>query len=401
MMQDNHVLPAVATAVLVSAMVMTYVSAKSRRHGCKAGKKRQLSDLVRSNIQDLTPYRCARDDYSEGVLLDANENSYGPSLVAGQGTVDLEGLDLNRYPDPQQLEVKALLAEMRGVRPEQIFVGVGSDEAIDLLIRIFCTPGEDSIIVTPPSYGMYKVCAKVNDVQTQQVPLTPDYDVVVSEVLRAATPSSKLLFLCSPGNPTGKSIPASVVRDIVRGGFDGIVVVDEAYVDFSGKDSACSLIDELDKVVVLQTLSKAFGLAAIRMGFAYANEHIIQYMNNVKAPYNVNRLTQEVAVRALKDRSLYEDRVTTILDERIRLQEALRRYSFVKEVKESDANFFLVQVDHAQEIYKRMANNGVVVRFRGNELHCKDCLRVTVGTAAENNRLLELLEKTVAAISAP
>ncbi|CBJ30455.1 Histidinol-phosphate transaminase [Ectocarpus siliculosus] len=400
MMQDKHVLPAVATAVLVSAMVMTYVSAKSRRHGCK-GEKRQLSDLVRSNIQDLTPYRCARDDYSEGVLLDANENSYGPSLVAGQGTVDLEGLDLNRYPDPQQLEVKALLAEMRGVRPEQIFVGVGSDEAIDLLIRIFCTPGEDSIIVTPPSYGMYKVCAKVNDVQTQQVPLTPDYDVVVSEVLRAATPSSKLLFLCSPGNPTGKSIPASVVRDIVGGGFDGIVVVDEAYVDFSGKDSACSLIDELDTVVVLQTLSKAFGLAAIRMGFAYANEHIIQYMNNVKAPYNVNRLTQEVAVRALKDRSLYEDRVTTILDERIRLQEALRRYSFVKEVKESDANFFLVQVDHAQEIYKRMANNGVVVRFRGNELHCKDCLRVTVGTAAENNRLLELLEKTVAAISAP
>ncbi|CAN0322219.1 unnamed protein product [Ectocarpus sp. 12 AP-2014] len=290
---------------------------------------------------------------------------------------------------------------MRGVRPEQIFVGVGSDEAIDLLIRIFCTPGEDSIIVTPPSYGMYKVCAKVNNVQTQQVPLTPDYDVVVSEVLRAATPSSKILFLCSPGNPTGKSIPASVVKDIVRGGFDGIVVVDEAYVDFSGKDSACSLIDELDTVVVLQTLSKAFGLAAIRMGFAYANEHIIQYMNNVKAPYNVNRLTQEVAVRTLKDRSLYEDRVTTILDERIRLQEALRRYSFVKEVKESDANFFLVQVDHAQEIYKRMANNGVVVRFRGNELHCKDCLRVTVGTAEENNRLLELLEKTVAAISAP
>ncbi|CAB1113205.1 unnamed protein product [Ectocarpus sp. CCAP 1310/34] len=400
MMQDKHVLPAVATAVLVSAMVLTYISSKSRRHGCK-GEKRHMSDLVRSNIQDLTPYRCARDDYSEGVLLDANENSYGPSLVAGQGTVDLEGLDLNRYPDPQQLEVKALLAEMRGVRPEQIFVGVGSDEAIDLLVRIFCTPGEDSIIVTPPSYGMYKVCAKVNDVQTQEVPLTPDYDVVVSEVLRAATPSSKILFLCSPGNPTGKSIPASVVRDIVRGGFDGVVVVDEAYVDFSGKDSACSLIDELDTVVVLQTLSKAFGLAAIRMGFAYANEHIIQYMNNVKAPYNVNRLTQEVAVRALKDRSLYEDRVTTILDERIRLQEALRRYSFVKEVKESDANFFLVQVDHAQEIYKRMANNGVVVRFRGNELHCKDCLRVTVGTAEENNRLLELLEKTVATISAP
>ncbi|CAM9159599.1 unnamed protein product [Ectocarpus sp. 4 AP-2014] len=400
-MQDKHVLPAVATAVLVSAMVLTYVSAKSRRHGCKAGEKRQLSDLVRSNIQDLTPYRCARDDYSEGVLLDANENSYGPSLVAGQGTVDLEGLDLNRYPDPQQLEVKALLAEMRGVRPEQIFVGVGSDEAIDLLIRIFCAPGEDSIIVTPPSYGMYKVCAKVNDVQTQQVPLTPDYDVVVSEVLRAATPSSKILFLCSPGNPTGKSIPASVVRDIVRGGFNGIVVVDEAYVDFSGKDSACALIDELNTVVVLQTLSKAFGLAAIRMGFAYANEHIIQYMNNVKAPYNVNRLTQEVAVRALKDRSLYEDRITTILNERIRLQEALRRYSFVKEVKESDANFFLVQVDNAHEIYKRMANNGVVVRFRGNELHCKDCLRVTVGTAEENNLLLELLEKTVAAISAP
>ncbi|CAM9935855.1 unnamed protein product, partial [Hapterophycus canaliculatus] len=209
---------------------------------------------------------------------------------------------------------------------------------------LFCSPGEDTIIVTPPTYGMYKVCAKVNDVRIQQVPLTPDYDVVVSEILRAATPSSKLLFLCSPGNPTGKSVPASVVRDIVSGGFDGIVVVDEAYVDFSGKESACSLIDELDRVVVLQTLSKAFGMAAIRMGFAYANEDIIQYMNNVKAPYNVNRLTQEVAVRALSDRSLFRENVATILQERLRLQEALRQLSFVHEVKESDANFFLVQV---------------------------------------------------------
>eukprot|EP00752_Nemacystus_decipiens_P003177 g2940.t1 len=399
-MQGNDANTIVSTAGAIAAAVLAcYLVSKRKNAGC-TGEKRPLTSLVRSNIRDLTPYRCARDDYSEGVLLDANENSFGPGIAPTQGNVSLEGLSLNRYPDPKQMEVKALLAEMRGVRPEQIFVGVGSDEAIDLLIRIFCSPGEDTIIVTPPTYGMYKVCAKVNDVEIQQVPLTPDYDVVVSEVLRAATPFSKLLFLCSPGNPTGKSVPASVVRDIVAGGFDGIVVVDEAYVDFSGKESACSLIDELDRVVVLQTMSKAFGMAAIRMGFAYANEHIIQYMNNVKAPYNVNRLTQEVAVRALADRTLYQELVTAILKERIRLQEALRRFSFVKEVKESDANFFLVRVDHAQEVYKRMADNGVVVRFRGNELHCKDCLRVTVGTVEENDRMLELLEETVAAISA-
>eukprot|EP00903_Cladosiphon_okamuranus_P007592 g7365.t1 len=388
-----------AIAATTAIALLTYLANKKKSAGC-AGEKRPLTSLVRSNIQELTPYRCARDDYSDGVLLDANENSFGPALVPTQGNLSLEGLSLNRYPDPKQLEVKAFLAEMRGVRPEQIFVGVGSDEAIDLLIRVFCTPGKDTIIVTPPTYGMYKVCAKVNDVEVQEVPLTPDYDVVVSKVLRAATRSSKLLFLCSPGNPTGKSVPASVVRDIVAGGFDGIIVVDEAYVDFSDKESACSLVDELDRVVVLQTLSKAFGMAAIRMGFAYANEHIIQHMNNIKAPYNVNRLSQEVAVRALADQRLYQENIAAILKERIRLQETLRRLSFVKEVKESDANFFLVQVDHAQEIYKRMADNGVVVRFRGNELHCKDCLRLTVGTAEENDRMLELLEETAAAVSA-
>ncbi|CAM9322662.1 unnamed protein product [Discosporangium mesarthrocarpum] len=362
-------------------------------------RKRGLEEIVRPNIQELTPYRCARDDYSDGVLLDANENSFGPALEAKKVELDVKSLSLNRYPDPQQIEVKTLLAKLRGVRLEQIFVGVGSDEAIDLLIRIFCRPGKDTILITPPTYGMYKVCAKVNDVQVQTVPLTPSFDVVVSEVLKAVTPETKLIFLCSPGNPTGKSVPLSVVREIIAGGFDGIVVVDEAYVDFSGKESACSLVQELDRVVVLQTLSKAFGMAAIRMGMAYASESIIQYMNNVKAPYNVNRLSQELAVKALCNLSVYKNNVSKILAERAKLMSSMAKLTCVREVKDTDANFFLIKVDRAEEVYKKMADSGVVVRFRGKELHCTGCLRVTIGTPEENLRLRELLDKTAASLS--
>ncbi|CAM9436080.1 unnamed protein product, partial [Chrysoparadoxa australica] len=226
----------------------------------------------------LASHRCARDDYSEGILLDANENSYGPTVEGSTVELSVEDLQLNRYPDPaqasnqyrssSQLEVKKLLCGLKdnGITPANIFVGVGSDEAIDILMRIFCAPGKDSILVTPPTYGMYKVCAKVNDVAVQMVPLTPEFDVVVSDVLRAVKPSTKLLFLCSPGNPTGVVVPLQVVRDI-HAAYDGIIVVDEAYIDFASQPSACDLVAEgLDRVVVLQTLSKAWGMAAIRMG---------------------------------------------------------------------------------------------------------------------------------------
>jgi histidinol-phosphate aminotransferase len=252
-----------ATAVLsaVGAVAAWATLTRGRRRGGGGGgggAKGALTGLARDNITELTPYRCARDDYSEGVLLDANENSYGPTLQGDSIELDLRDLELNRYPDPYQNRVKALLAELRGVSPRNIFVGVGSDEAIDLIIRIFCAPGRDAILITPPTYGMYKVCAKVNDVAIQQAPLTPSFEVDMTCLRAAIRPNTKIVFLCSPGNPTAKTIPLDIVRQ-VHACFPGIVVVDEAYIDFAESPSATQLVGELDRVVVMQ-VGQAVGL---------------------------------------------------------------------------------------------------------------------------------------------
>lgn len=350
--------------------------------------------LARSNILALHPYRCARDDYSKGILLDANENSLGPAVnELASNQIDLE---LNRYPCPYQVPLKQLYANYRGVSsPNKIFVGVGSDEAIDLLFRIFCTPGKDAVITTPPTYGMYKVCAAVNDVNVTAVPLTDSFDLRIPEMLEAVTEQTKLLFVCSPGNPTAKAIPLSDVRKLAESSYKGLIIVDEAYIDFSSAGSAVELVDEYPNIVVLQTLSKAFGLAGIRLGFAIGNEDVIQLMNNVKAPYNVNSMTSEVARNAINNIDSLESKVKAILEQRAVVMEKLRGLDFVVKVHPSDANFVLFEVKkNAYEIYKTMADHGVVTRFRGNEMHCNECIRVTIGSEGDNQKFLNLMIKT-------
>jgi len=289
-----------------------------------------------------------------------------------------------------------------GIAPANLFVGVGSDEAIDLLMRIFCRPGQDNIVITPPTYGMYKVCAKVNDVEIVKVPLTPDFDVQVAETIAGANDNSKLMFICSPGNPTSKTILLSVIEELASSkDYQGIVVVDEAYIDFATSDngtpvSAVSLVNKYPNIVVLQTLSKAFGLAGIRCGFCIGSPDVIQLMNNVKAPYNVNSLTSEVAINAMKSIATLETNVKSVLEQRDYVQNALLKQSdVVVKVYPSDSNFLLFRVaKYAKEMYKIMADKGVVTRYRGTELHCDECIRVTVGTQEENDTFLNLLKET-------
>lgn len=325
--------------------------------------------IARPNILSLHPYRCARDDYDSGVLLDANENAYGPaSLPSNSLNPPDNGMELERYPCPYQRIIKKLLCDYRNrtsggcITDDNVFVGVGSDEAIDLLIRIFCTPGNtsgggDAIMITPPTYGMYKVCANVNDVGIQSVPLTPDFDVEVDKVLDAVNDKTKLLFLCSPGNPTAKTIPLSVVKEIAESGrYNGLIVVDEAYVDFASEKSATSLVSRYNNIVVLQTLSKAFGLAGIRCGFAIGPPDVIQLMNNVKAPYNVNKLTSDAAANALKNTDVLEKHVKSVLGERELLRKELEGLDFVEKVYPSDSNFLLFRVKQkANELYKTVS----------------------------------------------
>ncbi|KAL7530735.1 hypothetical protein ACHAXR_006919 [Thalassiosira sp. AJA248-18] len=372
--------------------------------------------LARPNVLSLQPYRCARDDYSTGILLDANENALGPTSLPTNSLDPYDnGMELERYPCPYQRGIKQLLCDYRngksntnnsnsseGIKPENVFCGVGSDEAIDLLIRIFCTPGcttgdGDAIMITPPTYGMYKVCANVNDVGIQSVPLTPDFDLRIPEILKSVTPQTKLLFVCSPGNPTAKSIPLSDIRQLASSpSTQGLlIIVDEAYIDFSSTPSATSLVTEYDNIIVLQTLSKAFGMAGIRCGFAIGPSDVIQLMNNVKAPYNVNKLTSDAANNALKNTKLLEENVRGVLEQRRVVAGELEKLEFVEKIYPSDSNFLLFRVkEKANEVYKTMADRGVVSRFRGREMHCNECLRVTIGTPDENRKFLDML-KTV------
>lgn len=340
------------------------------------------SRLARPNILELQPYRCARDDYSEGILLDANENAIGPTSVPTNSLDPYDNhLKLERYPDPYQYDLKEKYAAYRGhgLTPANLFVGVGSDEAIDLLMRIFCQPAVDNILITPPTYGMYKVCAKVNDVEVLSCPLSKDFDLRVPEVskktevriycgyestqpsflssliqtLEAANSRTKLLFICSPGNPTCKAIPLGEIEKVAASSqYEGLVVVDEAYVDFSDKGSAISLIHKYPNIVVLQTLSKAFGLAGIRCGFAIAAPDVIQLMNNVKAPYNVNSLTSEVAINALNAINTLEKNISILLSQRDVVAAKLESLDFVVEVFPSDSNFILFRMlANAKDVY--------------------------------------------------
>mmetsp|Transcript_13852 Transcript_13852/g.20658 ORF Transcript_13852/g.20658 Transcript_13852/m.20658 type:complete len:385 (-) Transcript_13852:89-1243(-) len=361
------------------------------------------ASLARPNILALHPYRCARDDYSDGILLDANENAIGPTSLPTNSLPNNNSLVLERYPCPYQIPLKELYAAHRGgnIGSKNIFVGVGSDEAIDLLMRIFCKPGEDAIMTTPPTYGMYKVCANINDVGIVEVPLTEEFDLRITEMLDAVTDKVKLMFICSPGNPTCKAIPIDDVKRLAESPYKGLIVVDEAYVDFSTEESAIKLIETYPNILVLQTLSKAFGLAGIRCGFAIGYDDIIQLMNNVKAPYNVNKLTSEVAINAMKNISTLEKNIKVLLDQREVVAKELKEMDFVVKVYPSDSNFLLVRLKKlSKDVYKHMADNGIVVRYRGSEMHCKECLRITIGTEKENRACLQLLTKTYKELAA-
>ena len=338
-----------------------------------------LQKLVRQNIISLKPYSSARDEFSgeAGVFLDANENPFG---------------DLNRYPDPHQQTLKDKLKDIKKLTSKQVFIGNGSDEVIDLLIRIFCNPSVDKIIVCPPTYGMYEVAANINDVMVLSVPLTQDFQldtVALQQVISQSEPNTlKLIFLCTPNNPTGNSIDNI---EWVLANFNGIVVVDEAYIDFSERTSFIEKLALYPNLVVVQTFSKAWGLAAARIGIAYASETIIALMQKVKPPYNVSSLNQEAALKALDNEHVIVHQKAHILEQRTYLETSLSQLPIVKKVFPSDANFILIEVEDADKLYEHLVIKNIVVRNRNTII--KNCLRITIGTIVENQYLIEVLKR--------
>jgi histidinol-phosphate aminotransferase len=341
-----------------------------------------LEKLVRENVKNLVPYSSARKEFTGAaeIFLDANENSFGSPTEKS----------FNRYPDPLQTKIKERIAVWRGQSPEHIFIGNGSDEAIDLLFRVFCEPGNDEIITTPPTYGMYEVSANINDIRVKKVLLSPDFELSAREVLNAVSEKTKLIFLCSPNNPSGNSLNRLEILKIVEN-FGGVVVVDEAYADFSDKPSFIDLIVNFPNLVILQTFSKAWGLAGLRVGMAFANDEIIGLLNKVKPPYNVSQIAQETLLAALDKKVEVEKVVAEIVRQRELLAAELQKFSFVTRIYPSDANFLLVKTSDANRIYKYLVEQKIVVRNRTNVELCQGCLRVTVGTPEENRTLLSVL----------
>lgn len=342
-----------------------------------------LQSLVRGNIRNLKPYSSARSEFegSAEVFLDANENAFGSPA----------GLGLNRYPDPLQRELKDSVAAIKGVPASQIFVGNGSDEAIDLLFRIFCEPGRDEIIICPPTYGMYRVSADINNVVVREIALTHEFHLDVAAVIFAISETTKLIFICSPNNPTGNLMSRESVLAIARQ-FNGIVVVDEAYIDFADEPSMIRELALFPNLVVLQTFSKAWGMAGVRVGLAFASSGIIDLMNRAKPPYNVSGIAQQAVIAAVGSESTVCEWIDRVKNERSRLEDSLVDLDIVKRIYPSDANFLLVQVDDANAVYQYLIEEKIVVRNLNNVELCEGCLRITVGTAHENKRLLKALK---------
>lgn len=341
----------------------------------------EIANLVRPNIRKLVPYSSARSEFKgkAEVFLDANENPFETGL--------------NRYPDPLQWKLKAAISQLKGVPAEQIFLGNGSDEAIDLVVRIFCEPRQDHILILPPTYGMYQVSADIADVGIRSVSLTPDFQPDVEAILAAADEHSKILFICSPNNPTGNDVELERIRSLCAQ-FKGIVVVDEAYIDFSNQASCTSLLAEFPTLIVLQTFSKAWGMAGIRLGMAFASTEIIQLFNKVKPPYNINQLTQQIALEALENsQDDYRQLLSTLLSERERLIKGLGGLNFVEKIFPSDANFILVKMDDPNGTYQYLVEEGIIVRNRNSVHLCAGSLRITVGRPEENDALLTALNK--------
>ena len=341
-----------------------------------------LESLVRKNIKDMSPYSSARHEFtgSANIFLDANENAFGSPLKER----------FNRYPDPLQLTLKEKISEIKGVPAKNIFLGNGSDEAIDLLIRIFCEPAVDSIITLPPTYGMYKVCAEVNNVLVKEVPLTKEFQINLDAVAGAIDVNTKIIFLCSPNNPTGNSIKKNDI-EILLNNFDGIVVIDEAYINYAKQKTFIPALAEYPNLVILQTLSKAWGLAALRLGMAFSSSAVINYLNKVKYPYNINEPSQQLALEALQQLDIVNNWISVTVQQRESLANELLKLSFIKLIYPSDANFILVKMDEATKVYDYLAAKGIIVRNRSNIILCNDCLRITIGTPEENQQLVNIL----------
>lgn len=339
-----------------------------------------LKDLLRENIKNLQPYSCARDEFKgeASVYLDANENPFNSPF--------------NRYPDPYQKDVKKSISKIKKVAPERIFLGNGSDEAIDLLYRAFCEPNHDNVVAIEPTYGMYKVCAEINAVEYRKVLLNENFDIEAYRIIDATNKNTKIIWLCSPNNPTGNSLNKEEILKLLQW-FRGIVVIDEAYIDFSSSDGYSEYLKKYPNLVILQTFSKAWGNAAIRLGMAFASPEVIQVLNKVKYPYNVNLLTQHHALFMLKEASKVKGWVNELLAEREILMNELQKVHCVINIYPSDANFILVKVSAATNIYNDLIRRGIVVRNRSKISLCEDCLRITVGTNAENKKLLTELKK--------
>ena len=342
----------------------------------------ELDKLLRDNIRKLVPYSSARDEFKgeAQVFLDANENSLGSPLTRWY----------NRYPDPLQWKVKEALSRVKGIAPQHIFLGNGSDECIDILYRAFCVPGKDNVIINPPTYGMYEVSAHINDVEVRRATLLDDFQLDLVHLENLVDDNTKIIWICSPNNPTANSMNRQDV-EIVLNNFPGLVVVDEAYINFSRHRSFIQELPDYPNLVVMQTMSKAWGLAGLRLGMAFASEAIIDIYNKIKPPYNINQATQELALKALEETDQVNDMIRTLVTMREQMSSQLAALPVVKKIYPSDANFLLVKVTDAKAVYQYLLGKGIVIRDRSKVELCEGCLRITVGTESENHQLLEAL----------
>ena len=343
---------------------------------------KDIQELIRENIKGLIPYASARDEFKDFnkdmIFLDANENPFDTGV--------------NRYPDPQQTILKKVLCDLKGVPISQILLGNGSDEILDLLFRAFCEPKQDNVITLPPTYGMYKVLAKINDIEEREVFLSTDFEPNVEEIISVADSNSKILFLCSPNNPTGNSFAIDKVEELLRS-FNGLLVIDEAYIDFSSQKSWLQRLNDYPNLIITQTLSKAYGMAGIRLGICYASTVVISVLNQIKPPYNINELTQKKALDRLLQPQIVQKEVAQIIKEREKLIKELKSIQFIEKVYPTAANFVLVKVDDASKRYQELIEKGIVVRNRSSQPLCENTLRFTIGTKRENKILIEILKK--------
>src|SRR5690242_578968 len=346
-------------------------------------KDMNIESLVRENIKKLKPYSSARSEFrgNADVFLDANENSYGSPLEE----------NFNRYPDPLQWKLKQEISKIKGVPPQNIFIGNGSDEVIDIAFRIFCEPKTDNVIICPPTYGMYKVCANINDVEVREVLLTKDFQLNIEGIISAIDAHTKLLFICSPNNPTGNNFDRNDIEYLLNN-FSGLVVIDEAYINFSTQKPFLQELTAHKNLIVMHTLSKAWVLAGLSLGLGFASELIIKLFNKVKPPYNINGSSQLLGIKALENISEVNQNIKNTVKERALLEKELKQFPFVKQIYPSDANFILIKVADADKLYHYLLMNRIIIRNRSSEPLCENCVRITIGTQTENEKLLNALK---------